>query len=143
VTLVFETQTLGNGQRNDSILSVNSGSNLLLNSPGAGGSVMPGPWVTGDATHNVPITIWIKPDPACPSVPIATCASSSVFNMGSASGLDVRGIIFGPTDDMKIAGNGAHHGAGEIWAWTIEYVGNSTLDQVYQGAGEGYPLIVE
>jgi hypothetical protein len=44
---------------------------------------------------------------------------------------------------MKIAGNSLHHGSGEIWAWTLEYKGNSNLDQVYEGSNDGYPLLVE
>ena len=101
------------------------------------------PWLTGDVRHNVPIAIYIKPDATCPAVPVTTCSDSSVFDMGSDSGLSVSGIIFGPTDNMKISGNGLHHGAGEIWAWTLEYKGNSQLDQTYAGVDEGWPLIVE
>jgi len=63
--------------------------------------------------------------------------------MGSGSGIDVHGIIYGPTDNMVIAGNGAHHGTGEIWAWTLEYLGNSELDQVFEGSDDGFALLVE
>lgn len=140
VTLVFETGP--NHNQDDSVVSVQSGSNLLLNSSASGlGTETPAPWMTGDSVHNVPITIWIKP--TCTGAPVLTCSSSSVFNMGSGSGLEIKGMIFGPTDNMKIAGNGSHHGAGEIWAWTLEYVGNSQLDQVYSGSDEGYPTLVE
>lgn len=143
VTLVFETGP--NHNRNDSLISIASGSNLLLNcaASNCGGTQIPAPWRTGDPRHDVPITIWIKPEASCPIQPSLSCSPSSVFNMGSGSGLDVKGIIFGPTDNMKIAGNGSHHGAGEIWAWTIDYLGNSQLDQLYEGDDEGYPLIVE
>ena len=141
VTLVFETGPTHN--RDDSVISIQSGANLLLNTAEALGTVTSPPWTTGDSRHDVPIAIWIKPDTSCPSVPLASCSASSVFNMGAGSGLSVGGIIFGPTDNMKISGNGSHHGAGEIWAWTLEYVGNSQLDQVYAGNGEGWPLLVE
>jgi hypothetical protein len=63
--------------------------------------------------------------------------------MGSGSGIDVRGIIYGPTDNMVIAGHGAHHGTGEVWAWTLEYLGNSQLDQVFEGSDDGFALLVE
>jgi Flp pilus assembly protein TadG len=147
VTLVFETGP--NHNRDDSVLSVAAGGNLLLNCLTTAPHNCPGArqedaqWRTGDPRHDAPITVWIKPDASCPTAPTLSCSPSSVFNMGSGSGLDVKGIIFGPTDKMKIAGNGSHHGAGEIWAWTIEYVGNSQLDQRYEGDDEGYPLIVE
>jgi hypothetical protein len=141
VTLVFETGPIHN--QDDSVVSIASGSVILLNSAAAGGTVTPAPWVTGDARHNVPITIWIKPDAACPALPTLSCSASSVFNMSGGSGMDVKGVIFGPTDNMTISGNGQHHGAGEIWAWTLTYAGNSQLDQIYEGEDEGYPLIVE
>jgi hypothetical protein len=146
VTLVFETGPNHNSQ--DSVLKVPSGSTLLLNCLPAAPHNCPGaqrdaPWRTGDARHDFPVSIWIKPEASCPIVPALSCSSSSVFQMGSGAGLDVKGIIFAPTDDVKIAGNGTHHGAGEIWAWTIEYKGGSQLDQMYEGDEEGYPLIVE
>ena len=142
VTLVFETGP--NHNADDSDISVQSGSSLLLNSGSVPGtSHMDAPWTTGDPRHDVPIAIWIKPIASCPAYPVPSCSASSVFNMGSGSGLDIGGVIFGPTDNIVIAGNGAHHGAGEIWSWTIEYVGNSQLDQTYAGTDEGWPVLVE
>lgn len=140
VTLVFE---------NDSALVVNSGSALMLDcqTPGqpACSNPSPAPWQTGDVRHPVPIAIWIEPVPGCDPLAVACSdqTSSHVFMMGSGSGIDVRGIIYGPTDNMVIAGNGQHHGTGEIWAWTLEYLGNSELDQVYEGSDDGFALLVE
>lgn len=133
VTLVFE---------NDSIMDLRSGAAILLNSTGAGGTATPAPWTTGDARHDVPITIYVEPHP-CGPVPAVSCDSSDVFTMQAHAGLDVKGVIFGPTDEMKIAGNGTHNGAGEIWAWTLDYRGQSTLRQDYEGNDPGYPLLVE
>lgn len=140
VTLVFE---------NDSALRIDSGAALLLNcqTPGqpACANPAPAPWTTGDVRHLVRIAIWIEPVPGCDPLAVACSdqTSSDVFVMSSGSGLDVRGLIYGPTDKMKIAGNGDHHGTGEIWAWTLEYLGNSTLDQTYEGSDDGYALLVE
>jgi len=133
VTLVFD---------NDSEVDVRSGAGLLLNGPDAGGAMVPAPWRTGDARHDVPITIYIEPHP-CGPVPSVGCTSSAVFTMASGAGLDVKGVIFGPTDEMKISGNGDHNGAGEIWGWTVDYKGQSTLRQDYEGGDPGYPLLVE
>ncbi|MEX2184036.1 MAG: TadE/TadG family type IV pilus assembly protein [Chloroflexota bacterium] len=137
VTLVLE---------NDSTLLVQGGGALLLNSAGAGGTPTDAPWRTGDARHDMPLSVWIRPVASCvPLAPICSdSTSSAVFDISSAdSGMDVRGIIYGPTDKMKISGNGLHHGSGEIWAWTLEYKGNSQLDQVYEGSNDGYPMLVE
>ncbi len=133
VTLVFD---------NDSEVDVQSGAALLINGPDAGGAQTDAPWMTGDARHNVPIAIYIEPH-ACGPIPSVSCTSSAVFSMASGAGLDVKGVIFGPTDEMKIAGNGDHNGAGEIWAWTLDYKGQSTLRQDYEGGDPGYPLLVE
>jgi hypothetical protein len=140
VTLVFE---------NNSALKVDAGSSLLLNCNSAGkpacASPQAAPWRTGDIRHDSPISIWIEPVPGCDplSPPCSDSTSSAVFDMGSQAGLDIRGIVYGPTDKMTISGNGDHHGSGEIWAWTIVYAGNSQLDQQYEGGGDGYPLLVE
>ena len=131
---------------NDSELTVSSGGALLLNSASAGGTLTPAPWRTGDVRHDAPLSVWIEPVPGCDPL-LAACSdstSSDVFNISSnGSGMDVRGIIYGPTDKMKISGNSTHHGSGEIWAWTLEYKGQSQLDQVYEGSDDGYPLLVE
>jgi hypothetical protein len=137
VTLVFES---------DSTLLVQGGGVLLLNSAAAGGTPTDASWRTVDGRHDVPITIWIRPVAGCdPLLPACSdTTSSSVFDISSNdSGMDVRGIIYGPADKMKIAGNSLHHGSGEIWAWTLEYTGNSNLDQVHEGSNDGYPLLVE
>jgi hypothetical protein len=137
VTLVFES---------DSALDVSSGGVLLLNSAAADGTVTAAPWRTGDVRHDLPLTVWIRPVPGCdPLLPACSDSTSShVFDISSNdSGMDVRGIIYGPTDKMKIAGNSSHHGSGEIWAWTLEYKGQSQLDQVYEGDDDGWPLLVE
>lgn len=141
VTLVFES---------DSAARIDSGSALLLNCDPAGDAACgspqaPGPWTTGDVRHDIPIAIWIEPVPGCDPLLVACSdsTSSAVFDMQGGAGMNVRGLIYGPTDNMKIAGNNLHHGSGEIWAWTLEYKGNSTLDQIYEGSDDGYPLIVE
>jgi hypothetical protein len=136
VSLVFD---------NDSEVRVDSGGALLLNSAAAGGVETPAAWRTGDARHDLPLTIWIEPVAGCdPLLPACSdSTSSTVFDLAGGAGMDVRGIIYGPTDKMKISGNDQHHGSGEIWAWTLEYLGNSQLDQVYEGDDDGWPMLVE
>lgn len=134
VSLVFES---------DSALRVDGGGTLLLNSATAGGTQTPAPWRTGDIRHDQPVSIWIEPVAGCDPLLPACSSPSSVFNIAGGAGMDVRGLIYGPTDEMKIAGNGTHHGSGEIWAWTIVYAGGSELDQVYEGSDDGFPLLVE
>lgn len=127
----------------DSALRVDGGGTLLLNTAAAGGTPTPAPWRTGDVRHDQPVSVWIKPVAGCDPFLPACSSPSSVFNIAGGAGMDVRGLIYGPTDEMKIAGNGTHHGSGEIWAWTIVYAGGSELDQVYEGSDDGFPLLVE
>jgi Flp pilus assembly protein TadG len=143
VTLVFDTSPApsGNTLNGPPLVLSSSGAGLLLNSPPAGGTLTPAPWLTGDPNHNVPIAIWVKPSDT--GTPLLSLLSSSSIDVDANPTLNVRGIIFGPTDNMKISGNGSQSGAGEIWAWTIVYTGNSVLEQVYEGDDDGYPLIVE
>jgi Flp pilus assembly protein TadG len=145
VTLSFETTADGKGNTQ---AVINSGSAILLDcdpgqDPDCGGPQQPAPWQTGWNLHNVPIAIWIRPVSGCtPDLP--PCANaSSVFKMAGGAGIDVDGIIFGPTDNIQIAGNSAHHGAGEIWAWTLTYAGGSILDQYFEGPDVSYPTLVQ
>jgi hypothetical protein len=145
VTLAFETTADGKGNTQ---AVINSGSALLLDcdpgpDPDCGGPQQAAPWQTGWNLHNVPIAIWIRPVSGCtPDLP--PCANaSSVFKMAGGAGIDVDGIIFGPTDNIQIAGNSAHHGAGEIWAWTLTYAGGSILDQYFEGPDVSYPTLVQ
>jgi hypothetical protein len=136
VTLVFDS---------DSEIRIDSGGSLLLDSAAAGGTQLLAPWRTDAPAHDVPIAIWIQPVPACDPLAVACNdnTASDVFVMAGGAGMDIRGIIYGPTDKMTISGNNAHHGSGEIWAWTLTYAGNSVLDQVYEGSDDGYALLVE
>jgi len=136
VTLVFEADASGD----NSAIRISGGAKLALN------EAAEGPWRTGDADHDVAMSIWIRPIPACDPLDIVTgpgCPASSVFTMIAGSDIDVSGIVFGPTDNIKIAGGTGQSGAGELWAWTLEYLGGSQLNQWYHGPADGYPLLVE
>jgi len=141
VTLAFE---------NDSDLVIAGGSGggnggaLFLNSASAGGLETPALWDTQDFRHDQPISIWIEQTGCNPLAPGANgCSGSDVFKMSAGANLSVRGIIFGPNDNMTIAGQGDQFGTGEVWAWTLEYKGGSVLTQEYEGSDDGWPLIVE
>ncbi len=146
VTLAFETTS---DKTKNTKAVINSGSALLLNcdpdsEPACGGPQQPAPWTTGWELHDVPLSIWIRPVAGCTPYTTNPCSNASeVFTMAGGAGIDVDGIIFGPTDKMTIAGNSDHHGAGEIWAWTLTYVGGSILDQYFQGPDVSYPTLVQ
>jgi len=111
----------------------------------AAGSHVDAPWTTGWSLHDVPITIWIRPVAGCdPLGDAATCASSDVFVMAGGAGIIERGIIYGPTDNIKLSGQAAQaSSSGEVWAWTLTYAGGSTLNQTFDGPDVSYPRLVQ
>ena len=104
------------------------------------------PWTTGWSLHDVPIAIWIRPVPDCdPLAPTPCTDSSKVFQMAGGSGVVVRGILYGPTDNIVLASANTTQASssGEVWAWTLNYLGQSTLNQVFSGPDVSYPKLVQ
>jgi len=55
-----------------------------------------------------------------------------------------RGIIYGPTDNISLAGQTVQaSSSGEVWAWTLTYAGGSTLNQTFDGPDVSYPRLVQ
>jgi hypothetical protein len=141
VTLAFEA---------DAPMKANSGSLICLN-PDTGdtacnaGTHTPAPWTTGGTLHDVPIAVWIRPVADCDPLSSTICSDSSdVFQMNAGAGIRVRGIIYGPSDNIVLAGQVSQRStSGEVWAWTLEYAGGSVLDQVYDGPDVSHPLLVQ
>ncbi len=133
VTLAFEP---------DAKMASAGGSQICLNfdsDPGGlcgAATQAAAPWTTGMTNHDVPIAVWIRPVSDCDPSATTPCADSShVFQMAGGSGIDERGIIYGPTDNIKLASANALQASssGEVWAWTLNYLGNSTLNQTFDG----------
>ena len=104
------------------------------------------PWTTGWSLHDVPIAIWIRPVPDCDPLAATPCTDSSkVFQMAGGSGIVVRGILYGPTDNIKLASANTTQASssGEVWAWTLNYLGQSTLNQVFSGPDVSFPKLVQ
>jgi hypothetical protein len=62
-------------------------------------------------------------------------SGSHVITMGSGSTIQENGVIYAPEDNTIVSGGPLGSGVGQIVAWTITYVGNSTIDETYQGPG--------
>jgi hypothetical protein len=106
-----------------------------------------------DGHHDVDgigLTIYIRP-PTATEVPPNGCGQSTagsrtscVFNQHGAFGLQFRGSLYGPRDNVTIGGDGAQASTGQILAWTITYSGTTLLTQRFDGPiGPGRPFLVE
>ena len=146
VTLVFEANAAGVNAE----MKASSGSIVCLN-PDSGDTVcsagthQDAPWTTGWSLHDVPITIWIRPVSGCdPLGSASSCAASAVFTMRAGARIRERGIIYGPTDNISLAGQTVQaSSSGEVWAWTLTYAGGSTLNQTFDGPDVSYPRLVQ
>ena len=137
VTLAFES--------NAGFDSV-GGSAVYLNSAAAGGTPSDAPWSTGDTRHDVPIAIWVRPIADCNPLAATPCTdASSILKFAGGSGIDEVGIIYGPTDNITLssANTTQASAAGEIWAWTLTYTGQATLNQVFAGPDVSFPVLVQ
>lgn len=137
VTLAFEA---------DAPLNSVGGSSIYLDSIAALGTQVDAPWTTGGTLHDVPIAIWIRPVPDCDPLAASPCSDSSkVFQLAGGSGIDEQGIIYGPTDNIVLSSANTTQASqsGEVWAWTLTYTGQASLNQTFAGPDVSYPTLVQ
>jgi len=78
----------------------------------------------------------------------ANCASggvpsTNIIQMNSSSGIDYRGLIYAPFDNVKIAGQPTHNDIGQLVAWTAQFTGGSEITQTWDGPDAGTPVLLE
>jgi len=69
--------------------------------------------------------------------------TTSIFNMSGTTPLMFSGILYGPRDNLGIAGSGAQAAVGQIVGWTITYAGNTTITQTFEGPDEARSYLLE
>ncbi len=84
----------------------------------------------------------------CKTAGAANCgtggsASSNIFQMTSASGIDYRGMIYAPFDNVKLAGQPTHKDIGQLVAWTAQFTGGTAINQTFDGPDSGVPQLLE
>lgn len=72
-----------------------------------------------------------------------TSGKTSIFNDSGGYGIQLRGVVYGPSDNLGIGGNSAQHSSGQIVGWTIKYNGTTELDQTYEGTADERPRLLE
>ncbi len=94
--------------------------------------------VETNTTPGVLMTVIVPPDPRCPVVvpfPDVTCTNvvekhNTTINLAGGTGLYLAGVQYAPSDNVTVSGNSSSGGyIGQIWAWTIQYTGGSTINQ--------------
>ena len=84
----------------------------------------------------------------CKTAGAGNCAtggapSTNIFQMNSASGIDYRGLIYAPFDNVKVAGQPTHNDIGQLVAWTAQFTGGSAITQTFDGPDSGVPVLLE
>jgi hypothetical protein len=121
------------------ILALNAGTRYL--NPGGREATAAhdysGGFVQTNTTPAKLITVIVPPDTNCPVVyPMPLACDNNEENKNDAidlsggSGVYLAGVQYAPSDNVSIAGNSATGGyVGQVWAWTLQYTGNSQINQ--------------
>lgn len=106
-------------------------------------------WTTGvSPTYSSPGDPYARGIAAYVCKSVASCdsggsASTNILQMNSASGIDYRGLIYAPFDNVKLAGQTTHDDIGQLVAWTAQFTGGTALNQTFDGPDNGIPVLLE
>lgn len=135
----FKNRTSGGTSTLTQVVALNAGTRF--GSPGGTEATAAHDYFGGLVQTNTSparvMTIIVPPDIRCPvSYPLVASCTNAVENQNKAidlsggSALYLGGVQYAPTDAVTVAGNTATGGyVGQIWAWTLKYTGNSTVNQ--------------
>ncbi len=114
--------------------------------PGAGGTYS---WTAGlGPTYSAPSDPFERGIAAYVCKSAASCASgggpsTNILQMNSASGIDYRGLIYAPYDNVKVAGQPTHKDIGQLVSWTAQFTGGSEITQTFDGPDAATPVLLE
>ncbi len=84
------------------------------------------------------INLYIDEMPNWPSVCTAVPGGTNVVRITGGGNYSIRGIIYGPADNMQISGNGSGSGVGQIVAWTLVLNGGGAINELYDPSSLPY-----
>jgi hypothetical protein len=98
----------------------------------------------------VGMAVYVRP-PTSTEVPPNGCGQSTagsrttcVFNQHGSFGLQFKGVLYGPRDNVVLGGSGSQASTGQVIAWTITYSGTTLLTQTFDGPlGVERPFLLE
>jgi hypothetical protein len=146
----FKVRTNGGGVTETQVVALNAGTRYL--NPGGTQATAAHDYSGGLVQTNTSpaklMTLIVPPDGNCPvTFPVvASCSNleeskNSAIDLSGVSNLYLAGVQYAPSDNVTVAGNTATGGyLGQVWAWTLEYVGNSKVNQ--EGDGSTGPGIL-
>ncbi len=100
---------------------------------------------TWTAADSLGATSWVTPPTNHPGLAfyVRTGAGiSTIFNMSGTTPLIFQGVLYGPRDNIAVAGSGSQAAVGQIVGWTVTYNGNTVITQTFDGPTEGQPLLI-
>jgi hypothetical protein len=106
-------------------------------------------WTQGLAPmHSAPADPYMRGMAAYVCKSVASCdsgggPSTDILQMNSSSGIDYRGLIYAPFDNVKIAGQPTHNDIGQLVSWTAFFTGGSTINQTFDGPDQATPQLLE
>jgi Flp pilus assembly protein TadG len=136
---MFKNRTGGGGSSLTQIVSLNAGTRYL--NPGGieatAARNFTGGFVQTNSASPKLMTIIVPPDANCPVIypMVASCTNveenkNIAIDLSGGSGVYLAGVQYAPSDNISVAGNSTAGGyIGQIWAWTLKYVGNSVINQ--------------
>lgn len=160
ITLVFAAGTDfivrgGAGGGNSAVVTLNRGDTVWnpLASACGGISCRFGAWTT---LGSLSWTVGNSPTPPTYAVPsngfargLAVYVQRSnnlrqtVVGFEAGAGLDYRGLIYAPTDNVQLSGQVAHNDIGQIVAWTVFFSGGTEIEQTWDGPDSSIPVLLE
>ncbi len=69
--------------------------------------------------------------------------STDILQMNSGAGIDYKGLIYAPFDNVKLAGQPTHDDIGQLVAWTAQFTGGSAINQTWDGPDSNTPVLLE
>ena len=134
-------------------LDMNAGATLSLNDDPAGCSgqncKFAGWTVNGrlNWTSGVSPTYTVPTDPNDRGLAIYvmkdTSPATDILQMSSGSGIDFKGIIYAPWDNVKLSGQPSHNDLGQTVTWTLMLTGGVEFEQIYDGPVDERPRLLE
>ena len=115
----------------------------------SGASAVSYSWTTGLApTYSAPTDPFERGMAAYVCKSAADCGSgggpsTNILQMNSSSGIDYRGLIYAPFDNVKVAGQPTHQDIGQLVSWTAQFTGGSTIRQTFDGPDQATPVLLE
>lgn len=99
-------------------------------------------------TYSIPSDLFQRGIASYVCKSVADCGSgggpsTNILQMNSASGIDYRGLIYAPFDNVKIAGQPTHKDIGQLVSWTSQFTGGSVINQTFDGPDQAVPVLLE